>query len=194
MNRDSAHRDDERRLDEGSERAQVSPWTKKEQAGRLLWMLVSMTLFRFSPHNAYRFRRALLRLFGAQVGRQCVVRGTARIEIPWNLDIGDYSSVGDFARIYNLGKITIGRRCTVSQYAHLCAGTHDFTRQDMPLLRPAIVLKDDCWVAAEAFVGPGVTLGEGVLLGARSCAFKDLEPWLIYVGNPAKKLKERELH
>jgi putative colanic acid biosynthesis acetyltransferase WcaF len=93
--------------------------------------------------------------------------------------------------VYNLGRISIGRRCTVSQYAHLCAGTHDHTRWSMPLLRPPITIGDDVWIAAEAFVGPGVTLGDGAILGARSSAFSNLSPWTIYVGTPAQPLKAR---
>lgn len=178
--------------DHAAQAAQVSPWTTRQKIGRALWMLAGRPVFRLTFHNWYGPRRAILRAFGASVGRRCFIRPTVRVEIPWNLTIGDFSSIGDHARIYNLGPITIGRRCTVSQYAHLCAGTHDFSRADMPLLRPPITIADDCWIAAEAFVGPGVSVGEGALLGARGCAFKDLEPWTVYGGNPAKPLRPRE--
>lgn len=134
----------------------------------------------------------LLRAFGARVGRRCHVRPTARIELPWNLFIGAYSSVGDFARIYNLGPIDIGERVTISQGAHLCAGDHDYSKPTMPLLRPSIHIDSDAWVAADAFVGPGVRIGRGAVLGARACAFKDLEQWTIYGGNPARPIGKRQ--
>lgn len=171
--------------------SQVSPWTLKEKVGRALWIITRGSLFRFSWHNWYGFRRFLLRCFGARVGARVNIRPTTRIEIPWLLRIGDYSSIGDYAVIYNLGTITIGRRATISQYAQLCAGTHDYTRAELPLLRPPITIHEDAWIAASAFVGPGVTVGRGAMLGACGVAMKDLEPMTIYAGNPAKAIKPR---
>jgi putative colanic acid biosynthesis acetyltransferase WcaF len=178
-------------LDQAAAQAQVSVWTTREKIGRALWILARGSLFRFSWHNFYGFRNWLLRLFGAKVGQHVHIRPTTRIEIPWLLTIGDYSSLGDYSIIYDLGPIVIGRRCTVSQYAHICAGTHDYTRPDMPLLRPTITLGDDVWIAASAFVGPGVKVSDGALLGACAAAFKDLDSWTIYAGNPAKPIKPR---
>ena len=94
-------------------------------------------------------------------------------------------SVKALSCVYCLGKITIGERVSISQYAHLCAGTHDFNDKDMPLLRPPITIEDDVWLAADSFVGPNVTVGEGAILGARAVAMRDLDPWTIYSGNPA---------
>jgi len=171
--------------------ARVSAWSFREKAVRAVWMVVRAALFRTSWHNWYAYRRWLLRLFGAKLGRRVNIRPSVHIEIPWLLEMDDYATVGDHAIIYNLGRIRIGRRVTVSQYAHLCAGSHDFTRPDFPLLRPPITVEDDAWIAADAFVGPGVTVGEGAILGARASAFKDLEPWTIYAGNPAKPVRPR---
>ncbi len=182
---------DEAAKDAAFAAAQVSPWSFREKAGRAAWMVVRGTLFRYSWHNANAWRRRLLRLFGARVGRRVVVRPTASVEIPWNLTIGDYSSLGDGTIVYNLGPVAIGRRVTVSQHAHLCAGSHDFTRWNMPLLRPPITIGDDAWIAADAFVGPGVSVGEGAILGARACAFKSLKPWTVYAGHPAQALRPR---
>lgn len=154
-------------------------------------MVARGTLFRLSWHNWYGWRAGVLRLFGAKIGRSCKVRPTTRVEIPWNLELGDYASLGDYAIVYNLGPVRIGRRVTVSQYAHLCAGTHDYSRADMPLVRPPITIEDDAWIAAEAFVGPHVTVGRGAILGARGVAVRDLEAWSIYAGNPAKRLRAR---
>lgn len=182
---------DEGVLDEAFARAQVSPWTLKEKVGRALWMLVRLPLLRMSWHNWYAYRRWLLRLFGARIGKSCIIRPTASIEIPWLLEMDDFATLGDHSIVYNLGKITIGKRVTISQYAHLCAGSHDFTDPSMPLLRPPIEIGDDAWIATDAFVGPGVRVGAGAILGARGSAFRDLEPWTIYGGSPAKAIRPR---
>jgi putative colanic acid biosynthesis acetyltransferase WcaF len=178
-------------LDAAAARAQVSPWTFAEKVRRILWMFTQATLFRWSWHNSYAWRRFLLRLFGAHIGQRVNLRPTARFEIPWNISIGDFSSVGDFATIYSLGPVTIGRRVTISQHAYVCAGTHDYTRPDLPLLRPSITIHDDAWIAGRAFVGPSVTVGAGAILGACGVALKDLHPWTIYLGNPAQPVKPR---
>src|SRR5688572_28724711 len=109
------------------------------------------------------------------------------------LDIGDDVTVGDDAILYSLGPIKIGARSFISQYAHLCAGSHNSTRTDYPLLREPITIGEDCWIAADAFVGPGVTVGDRTVLGARASAFSDLPADVVAVGNPAKVLKAREL-
>ncbi|HMO25872.1 MAG TPA: WcaF family extracellular polysaccharide biosynthesis acetyltransferase, partial [Tepidisphaeraceae bacterium] len=169
-----------------------SPWTFRQNLGRALWMVTEKILFRLSFHNWYGWRRMLLRLFGAKIGKQVRVRPSARIEIPWNIEIGDSSVIGDHAILYSLGKITIGRRVGVSQYAHLCAGTHDFNDPTFPLVKPPIRVEDEVWIAADAFVGPGVTVHRGAVVGARSSAFKDIPEGAIAVGNPAKELRKRD--
>lgn len=169
----------------------VSPFSSREKVGRLLWAFVQGTVFRFSFPTWYRWRIALLRAFGARIDWSCRIRRTARFECPWNLTCGANCAIGDHAIVYALGPITLGRRVSVSQYSHLCAGTHDFSRFDLPLVRPPIVLENDAWLGTDAFVGPGVTLHEGALLGARASAFRDLEPWSINVGNPARKVRDR---
>lgn len=178
-------------LERAYAQSQVSPWTFREKAVRAIWIVVRGSLFRFSWHNWYAWRNLLLRCFGARVGASVHVRPTTRIEIPWLLTIGDYSSLGDFTVVYDLGPITIGRRVTVSQYAQLCAGTHDYTKPSLPLLRPPITIGDDAWIAACAFVGPGVSVGPGAILGACSAAFRDLEPWTIHAGTPSRPIRPR---
>jgi putative colanic acid biosynthesis acetyltransferase WcaF len=170
----------------------VSPWTPREKLGRALWYATEATLFRFSPRTLHRWRNWLLRRFGARVHPSARIRRTVTIEVPWNLTIGADTVIGDRAILYCLGPVTIGARVLVSQYAHLCAGTHDHTRPDLPLLKPPIVLEDDVWVAADAFIGPGVTVGQGTVVGARASVFRDLPPWKICVGNPAVPVKDRE--
>jgi putative colanic acid biosynthesis acetyltransferase WcaF len=169
----------------------VSPYTTREKFARVLWNYLGQKAFRCTFHNWYGLRNALLRLFGAKVGTPVRIRPTVLVEQPWNLTIGNNSSIGDRAIIYCLGPITIGEHVSISQGAHLCAGTHDYRKLDMPLLRPPIVVRDYAWIAADAFVGPNVEVGEGVLLGARACAMKNLDPWTIYAGNPAQPVKAR---
>lgn len=170
-----------------------SPYSTREKIARMVWATVQATLFRLSFHNWYGWRRALVRLFGANLAPEVRLRRTVRIECPWNLAMGPHSTAGDGAILYCLGPVRIGARVSISQYAHICAGSHDHRRDDFPLLRLPITIEDDVWVAADAFVGPNVTVGAGVILGARGCAFKDLTPWTIYGGNPARPLGPREM-
>ena len=160
--------------------------------GRLGWGLCG-PLFRFSPRLLWGWRRFLLRLFGAKVGRQVHIHPSARIFIPWNLEVGDWSSVGFDALIYNLGMARIGSKVTISQRAHLCAGSHDFRDPAMTLLKPPITVHDEVWVCADAFVGPGVTIGEGSVVGARAVVVRDVPPWSVVAGNPASVRSPRTL-
>jgi len=169
----------------------ASPYGGREKIGRVLWGAVQASLFRLSFHNFYGWRRFLLRRFGAKIADSVHVMRTSKVTCPWNLTMGRNSCLGEGAHAYCLGPITIEDRVSISQNVHLCAGTHDYTRPDMPLIRPPITVKTDAWLAADSFVGPGVTVGEGAILGARGCAFTDLEPWTIYGGNPAKAIKAR---
>jgi len=171
----------------------TSPWTFGQRCRRWLWYWVEATVFRFSPRPFYRWRNFLLRLFGADVDRSCRIRSTVNIEVPWNLTVGPQTIIGDDVILYCLGKITIGRRVTISQLTHLCAGTHDFTRPDFPLLRLPIDIADDVWLAADVFVGPDVKIGTGAVVGARSSVFQDLPAWQVCVGTPAKPIKERRI-
>lgn len=170
----------------------ISAWSTREKLGRLVWSVAYLCLFRLTFHNWYGIRAAILRAFGAKLGRNVRIRRTVRIEVPWNLDLADGVSIGDEVILYALGPIRIGPRSFVSQYAHLCAGTHDYTRGDYPLIRSPITIGADCWIAADAFVGPGVTIGDRSVLGARASLFKDLPPDVVAGGNPAKPIKARE--
>jgi len=165
-------------------------WTRKEQVGRLLWDLAH-PLFALSPRPMWGWRRFLLRLFGARVGRQVHVYPTARISIPWNLSIGEHSAIGDRAIVYALGPITIGARATISQGAHLCAGTHDHRDPTMPLVKSPVSIGDEAWICADAFVGPSVTVGSRAIVGARAVVVKDVAADLIVAGNPARIVRPR---
>ncbi len=170
-----------------------SPWSFKEKVGRAIWMVFGKTIFRMSFHNWYRFRAALLRLFGARIGKGVAIRPTANIEVPWMLDIENDATVGDHAILYSLGKIHIGQRSIISQFAHLCAGTHDHTDHTFKLIRSPVTIGDDVWIGADAFIGPGVKVGSLSVVGARSSTYKDLPAQQVFVGNPAKPIKDRVL-
>jgi len=165
-------------------------WTRRELAMRVLWGLAH-PLFAWSPRPFWAWRRVLLRLFGARIGREVHVYPNVRIAMPWNLTIGDHSAVGDRATLYALGSITIAECVTVSQGAHLCAGTHDYRDSAMPLLKPPIVIQREAWICADAFVGPGVDIGPWAIIGARCVVTKNVEPGAIMIGNPAKLLRRR---
>jgi putative colanic acid biosynthesis acetyltransferase WcaF len=178
-------------LDINANRA-ATKYTWRELARRVLWGLIGWPLFRLSPRPCFAWRRFVLRRFGAQVGRQVHLYPSTEIYFPWNLSIGDWSAVGEGALVYNLGPVTIGSRVTISQRAHLCAGTHDFRDPAMPLRKPPIVIADQVWVCADAFIGPGVTVGEGAVVGARAVAMRHVAPWTIVAGNPARLVGKRE--
>ncbi len=178
-------------LDISSNRT-AQKYTPGEQFRRVLWGFGRL-FFRFSPRPCFGWRRFVLRCFGAKIGRCVNFYPSTVVYFPWNLAVGDWSAVGEDALIYNLGPVTLGRKVTVSHRAHLCAGTHDYTQPDLPLLKPPIEVKDQAWICADAFVGPGVTVGEGAIVGARAVAMKDIAPWTIVAGNPACVVKQRTL-
>lgn len=133
----------------------------------------------------------ILRTFGARIGRDVHVHPTVRIAVPWNVTIQNHSAIGDGAILYSLGRISIGRQVTISQFAHLCAGSHDYRRADMPLLKPAIAIGDGAWVCADAFIGPGVTVGDMSIISARAVVMKSVPDRAIVAGNPARVIRTR---
>ncbi len=150
---------------------------------RIVWA-VAWPLFRFSPRPLWGWRRVMLRVFGARIGAQVQVYPTVQITMPWHVRIGDQTAIGDRVILYALGPVYIGARVTVSQNAHLCAGTHDRSRTDRPLVKAPIFVGDDAWICADAFVGPNVTIGAGAVLGARAVAMRDLQIGAVGIGNP----------
>lgn len=139
----------------------------------------------------YKWRNWLLRLFGAKIGRGVLVRPTARIVYPWKLEIGDHSWVGDFVELYTLAPITIGAHAVISQYAYLCTGSHDYKSAGFDLTAKAIIIEDEVWVAAGAFVHPGITVSRGSVVAARAVIHRNTEEFGIYAGHPAARVGTR---
>lgn len=158
---------------------------------RIVWGIAWVLLASWTQ-PLHGWRRTVLRLFGARVGRGVYIAPSARIWHPGNLVLEDFAAVADGADIYNMAPITIGRYAVVSKRAHLCAGSHDINDDRFLLTATPVRLEAYSWVAAEAFVGPGVILHEGAVLGARGVTVKDLEPWTVYAGNPARAIKTRK--
>ena len=168
-------------------------WTRKELVGRLLWGFLGVPLFRFSPKPLWRWRSFLLRVFGAKVGQNVQIHPSIHVFIPWNLEVGEWSSIGFDALIYNLGPVTIGKNATISQRAHLCAGTHDYQDPALPLVKSKIDIGDDVWICADAFVGPNVRVGDGAVVGARAVVMRSVSSWKVVGGNPAVEIRARVL-
>jgi putative colanic acid biosynthesis acetyltransferase WcaF len=150
-----------------------------------IWWIAQVLLVHASPQVMYGWRRAVLRLFGARIGRNVRIRPSVRITFPWRVEIGDDSWIGDQVELYSLGNIRIGRNAVVSQGSYLCAGTHDHRDPSFPIEARPIVVADQAWVAAQSFVAPGVTIGRGAVVGARSLVLKDVPPGMVAMGHPA---------
>jgi putative colanic acid biosynthesis acetyltransferase WcaF len=168
-----------------------APYPLKEYVRRFLWELVQASLIRYSFRRAHRWRRFWLRAFGASLTNTSNTKNTTKIKHPWLLEIGEWSTLAEDVEIYNLGWIRIGNHTTVSQRSWLCAGTHDYMRTDLPLIRPTIVVGDGVWVCAGAFIGPGVVVGHNAIVGASSVVTKNVPEATIVAGNPAKVIKAR---
>jgi putative colanic acid biosynthesis acetyltransferase WcaF len=163
------------------------------RVARVLWGVVWLLLFRPSPRPCHCWRRMLLRLFGAKIGKGVNVYPSCKIWAPWNLEMGDHSCLSFDVDCYCVAPIRIGANSTVSQYSYLCAASHDFTKAAMPLVTAPIVIEDQAWVCADCFVAMGVTIGQGAVVGARSNVTKSVPPWTVAAGNPAKVIRPRQI-
>jgi putative colanic acid biosynthesis acetyltransferase WcaF len=170
-----------------------SPHGLRNKLGRVLWGVVWVLLFRPSPWFLYGWRRMLLRMFGATVGRGAKVFPSTRIWAPWNLTLGDFACLSHDVDCYCVAPVRVGAHATVSQYAFLCTATHDVRDPHMRLVAKPIVVEDQAWVCARAFVAPGVTLGQGAVAGACAVVMKDVPAWQIVAGDPAVTIGERVL-
>jgi len=156
-----------------------------------LWWIVEAVFFRMSPQFCYPFRAWLLRIFGAKIGKNTIIRPTVKITYPWKISIGDYSWIGDDVVLYSLGYINIGDHAVVSQRSYLCAADHDYKSSSFTIRARDIAISSEAWVATDVFIGPGVIIGKGVVIGARSSVFNDMPDGMICFGSPCKPVKKR---
>ena len=161
---------------------------------RAAWNVVWLLLAAWTPAPLHRWRVWLLNRFGAQIHPDAHVYGSARVWYPPNLVMAEDSCLGPGVNCYCMALIRLEQGAIVSQGTHLCAGMHDIEDPEFQLVVKPIVIGTHAWIAAEAFIGPGVTVGEGAVLGARSVLFKNAEPNGVYAGNPAQLIKQRQLH
>ena len=158
---------------------------------RSVWQVVWLLLYRPTPRLLHPWRCLLLRLFGAKLGKAVHPYPSARVWAPWNLEMGDHACLSEGVDCYCVAKIRIGAHSTISQYSFLCTASHDHTQAAMPLVAAPITIGERVWITADVFVGPGVTIGDGVVVTARSSVFSDLPPWILARGNPAVPVRNR---
>lgn len=162
------------------------------RAARALWQLTWIVFIRLSPRPFHAWRRWLLLAFGAKVGKGCRVYPDVRVWAPWQLELGERVLIGNGVHLYNMAPMSIGDDCIVSQGAHLCGGSHDIDSPNFQLITKPISLGKNVWVCAEAFVGQGVCIADGCVVGARSVLMHSVdEPWSVWAGHPATKRRLR---
>lgn len=168
--------------------------SRKNQIARFIWTIVWAVFVRPLPRSlGNSWKLFLLRLFGAKVHSKAVVYSSVRIYMPWNLAMEEYSCLSPEVDCYNVAKVKIGAHATVSQKTYLCAASHDITKSYNPLIIAPIIIEDQAWIGASAFIGMGVTIGQGAIVGATASVYKNVEPWTVVGGNPAKFIKRREI-
>ncbi|MBC7624921.1 MAG: putative colanic acid biosynthesis acetyltransferase [Aeromicrobium sp.] len=158
---------------------------------RTAWQIVWLFLYRPTPRILHPWRCLLLRLFGAKLGKAVHPYPSARVWAPWNLEMGDNACLSEGVDCYSVAKIYIGAHSTVSQYSFLCTASHDHSKPSMPLVASPIHIGERVWITADVFVGPGVTIGSGTVVTARSSVFSDLPPWMVASGTPAVPIRCR---
>lgn len=165
---------------------------RRHQVVRMLWDVTWLLCARWLPRSVGSgWKNFLLRAFGARIAPTARIYSSAKVYFPANLTMDEYACLASDVDCYNVAPIHIGKFATVSQGAYLCTASHDITSPDHELITAPITLDDRAWVGAGAFVGMGVTIGEGAVVGARAAVFKDVEPWTVVGGNPAKFIKKR---
>ena len=170
-----------------------APYPRSWYVRKLLWLVVWHTLYRLSPRPLRKFRVLLVRSFGGRVPYTVNLLPSSRIWHPWLVTIGEYACLADGVLIYNLGPVAIGAHTVLSQDAYVCAGTHDYTKPNLPLQRPPVTIGAGVWVCTKAFVGPGVTVGDNAIVGACAVVMHNVPPDVIVQGNPASVVKPRRM-
>jgi putative colanic acid biosynthesis acetyltransferase WcaF len=156
-----------------------------------IWWIVQDTLFRWSPQVLFGWRNWLLRLFGAKIGKHVNIRSTVRVTYPWKLSIGDHVWIGDDCVLYNLGEITIGNNVALAHKVYLNTGGHDYQKTTFDIFSKPVVLEDQCWLTNDVYIAPGVTIGKGTIIAARSSVLTSMPEGKICAGTPAKPIKDR---
>lgn len=180
----------------GSQRSAIDPYlrpmtSRSSRVMRMLWALTWGSLGRWSPRPAHAWRAALLRLFGARLGANCHIYPRASVWAPWNLVCADAVAIADGAVVYSAARTVLGSHCVISQDAYLCGATHDVDDPAFRWMAKPIEIGNHAWICARATVGPGVRVGDGAVLGLGSVAMRDLAPWTIYGGAPARVIRLR---
>ncbi|MBL7071595.1 MAG: colanic acid biosynthesis acetyltransferase WcaF [Candidatus Omnitrophica bacterium] len=168
-------------------------YSLKNRIIRLIWNIVYFLLFRFSLIPFHPWRSFLLRCFGAKIGKGCHIYPGVIIWAPWNLEIGDYVGIASGVLCHSMAKIKLGDKVVISQGTRLYTGSHDYEDPRFPLVTKPITVETNAWIAAEAFVFPGVTIGKGAVIGARSVITKDMPARMVCAGNPCRPIKPREM-
>jgi putative colanic acid biosynthesis acetyltransferase WcaF len=166
-------------------------WSYRHKLLRISWLVFQPLLF-FGPRYCSPFRILLLKLFGAKIGKQCLICKGLKVKMPWLLVIGDTTAIAEDVEFYNFSKLIIGSTVVISQKSILCDGSHDYLSITFPLTTKPIVVNDSVWIASRTFVGPGVTINEGAVIGACSVVTKDMPEWMVCAGHPCKPIKKRE--
>ncbi|MGJ0486526.1 MAG: hypothetical protein ACR65R_18605 [Methylomicrobium sp.] len=160
---------------------------------RMLWGLVYLFLFKISPRPFHSWRNLLLRLFGAKLGHHVHIYPSVKIWAPWNLNVGNFVGIGDGATIYCMDQVKIDDYAVISQGTYLCTGSHDFNMPNFQLITAPITIGSRVWLCAESFVGPGVSIAEGTVIGARAVVAKSInESWRVWAGVPVKQIGVRD--
>lgn len=161
---------------------------------RLLWLTVWTMFAKWTPYFVCRrWRVFLLSLFGMKHKEHVGVYPSCKVWAPWNVEMGSYVAIDDEVNLYSTAKIKIGTKVAISREAFICTASHDITKPNRPLVTAPITIGDGVWIGARAIVLPGVTIGEGAVVAAGAVVTKDVEPWAVVGGNPAKFIKKRVL-
>lgn len=166
-------------------------FSRRIRITRVLWQLTWLVLFRPSPPPLHGWRCWLLRLFGARIGSSCHVYSDVQIWAPWNLSMSNHACLGRRVNCYSMGSVQLGERVVVSQGVHLCTGSHDYESETFQLFTLPIAIGADAWICTEAFLAPGVSIGAGAVIGARSVVTRDQPAWMVCAGNPCRPIKSR---
>ena len=169
-----------------------SRFSIKEKIIRIIWNII-WSIVSFLPRQASFLRVILIRMFGGTIGINCLIETGVKIWIPWNLELADFVVIGRNVEIYNYGKVKIDSMTVISQYCYLCTGTHDYSHPYMPLTWEPISIGSECWIAAGTWIMPGISIGYGTVIGARSLITKDMPSWMVCGGHPCVPLKPRKI-